>query len=105
MRQFLFCFTLFLSTVLSAQFSIGKINKDSLLKVVETGPEDTGKVNAYLSLSRYYRTKDAEKSLDYCKQADILAEKLSFPKGRAKAENSIAVYYKGKNKNDSALKH
>ncbi|HET6990117.1 MAG TPA: SpoIIE family protein phosphatase, partial [Bacteroidia bacterium] len=93
------------SLFLRAQFAMGKINKDSLLNVIKSGPNDTGKINAYLSLGKYYRLKDPEKSLSYAQDANWLSAKLSFPKGRAKAENSIAVYYKAKSNNDSVLSH
>jgi serine phosphatase RsbU (regulator of sigma subunit) len=105
MRQLFLLISFFFFANLPAQMVMGKINKDSLEKVVASGIEDTGKVNAYLGLGRYYRMKDAEKSLSYFQQGDQLAAKLSFIKGRAKAHNSIAVYYKGKNQNDSMFAH
>jgi serine phosphatase RsbU (regulator of sigma subunit) len=105
MHRILLLLFFLLSTILPAQFVTGKINKDSLLTVVEKGKDDTGKVNAYLALGRYFRSKDAKKSFGYAIKAEALAAQLSFPKGRAKAENSIAVYYVGKNENDSIFRH
>jgi serine phosphatase RsbU (regulator of sigma subunit) len=105
MRIYPLLIFLFLFQAGKSQFVMGKINKDSLLKVVQLNKEDTGTVNAYISLGRYFRSRDPQKSLEYSMKAEYLSRKINFPKGRAKAENNIAVYYIGQNKNDSAFRH
>ena len=59
--------------------------QDSLKNIIHTAPDDTGKVNALVSLAMelvQYQIKDAEK---YANQAIELSQKINFPKAEAKA--------------------
>ncbi|MES2761193.1 MAG: ATP-binding protein [Bacteroidota bacterium] len=61
------------------------IERDSLLHIVTTAPEDTVKANALVALGTnlvQYQINDAEK---YAHQAIELAQSINFPKAEAKA--------------------
>ncbi len=78
---------LVLCCILIQAFSYAQKNaeRDSLLQIVNTAPEDTNKANALVALASnlvQYQIKDAEK---YSNQAIALAQKIDFKKAEAKA--------------------
>lgn len=77
-------FRLFLLPVLFL-FSVPAIAQpdyiDSLQNVIKTGKNDTGKVNAYGELAWEMASADGNKSLEYARQGNMLAQQLNFWRG------------------------
>src|SRR3989338_6443390 len=78
---------------------------DSLLKELPKMPDDTNKVNALGDISFNYRTIDGEKGILYAEKCLELAKKIDYPKGIAKAYNSMGTCYKAVSNYPMALKN
>ena len=63
--------------------------KDSLLKVLQTLPEDTNKVNVLNELSAICRENDSKKAFEFANQAVSIAQKVNFLKGKARGLFSL----------------
>ncbi|OGS77981.1 MAG: hypothetical protein A3D31_13435 [Candidatus Fluviicola riflensis] len=68
-------------------------------------PDDTNKVNALGDISFNYRTIDGEKGILYAEKCLELAKKIDYPKGIAKAYNSMGTCYKAVSNYPMALKN
>lgn len=64
---------------------------DSLLRVLASAPEDTGKVWLYCNLGRQLYTSETEKAMEYARKGEALSRELHFPRGEAKAVNLVGV--------------
>lgn len=87
---------LFLTTVLSGFSQNAQI--DSLKKIVETGAKDTTMVNTFIVLSNaVLQNDDLTGFLNYSEQANELATRINFNKGKAYALKNIGIsyYYSG----------
>ena len=58
-------------------------NVDSLLKVLKTSPDDTGKVIVYRMLTGLVKNTDPEVAISYGNAGVDLGKKLQFDKGIA----------------------
>ena len=77
----------------------------TLTSKLQTGPNDTGKVNTYYSVSRFYWDKDADSVLLMGQQGLQLATTLQFEKGMALCNLTIGVGYGMKGMYPQALDH
>lgn len=77
---------------------------DSLLRVVQSLPDDTGKVNTLNILSKKHFGSDPDKTITYGQQAADLATKLDFKPGLALASKNIGIGYFNKGDYINALK-
>ncbi len=75
---------------------------DSLIKVVQTMPEDTLKVATYGTLYEKLMFRDPELSYTYAKKAYQLSETLNYPRGIAIGHLHFADYHKDRGNIDSA---
>jgi len=95
-------FFLFLSQFSSAQ----NHNLDSLLSALKTSKEDTTKINILNSICREQKNiGDFEKANQYGNQALLLAKRLSFKKGEAKAYNNLGIIFESQGDAENALKN
>ena len=78
---------------------------DSLLKELPKMPDDTNKVIALGDISFNYRIIDSEKGISYGEQCLELAKKINYPRGIAKAYNSLGTCYKANSNYPMALKN
>ncbi|HWY33946.1 MAG TPA: hypothetical protein VNX68_04825, partial [Nitrosopumilaceae archaeon] len=79
---------------------------DSLLALLKTDKEDTGKITHLTSLSRRYNDiGEFKKSLPYSKQALELSQKIGFKYGITKSYNSIGIIYMLQSNYPEALKN
>ena len=90
MKYIILLFLTFCYTLSSAQNYA-----DSLIKVIETMPEDTAKANRYNSLSLALIKSDTAKFFHYSNKATELSEKLNFDFGLAEANRykGLLAYY------------
>lgn len=78
---------------------------DSLLSVLKTAKEDTGKVNTFNGLSlEIQRTANYSVSKKYADDALLLAEKINFKKGIAVSHVNIGNIYRAQGNYSDALK-
>ena len=83
---FLFSFTSVLSNCYASKLS----KTDSLLTVLKSTKEDTGKVNILNNLGKLLiKTSENDKAMTYLQQSKKLAEKINFKKGLAGAYQNI----------------
>ncbi|HEY0750478.1 MAG TPA: hypothetical protein VGD26_04955, partial [Chitinophagaceae bacterium] len=79
---------------------------DSLLQVLETSKEDTGKINTIFELGLQYYTKDRpEELLRLGNQALKLSKQLHFEKGTGLAHLLISKHFHKKKNYDEAFKN
>ena len=79
---------------------------DSLMNILKTATEDTGKVNGLNALGRrFWETKQYEEGRKYSNEALLLAEKLAYKKGIAFAYNNIGLTYLHQGKYPEAIKN
>ena len=76
---------------------------DSLLGLLNTSVEDTGKVQLYANLSSSIRFTDPAKAIEYGQQGILLARKLDFNKGIAACYLNVSTAYIFSDKLDTAL--
>lgn len=77
--------------------------KDSLLRVVARNQPDTHSLKAVTILYKlYFNEGDFKTSLQYCRQALQLTEKLGFPEKQARIAYSMGLNYTNQNMYDSA---
>jgi signal transduction histidine kinase len=89
----------------AAPFAACAQNKtaDSLIKKLTATKQDTGRVILLNKIAFALYSTDYQKSLDYCKQADTLAGKLNYTKGRALNAHIQGVVYTFKDDYVTAL--
>ena len=92
----------FLSIPSFAQLSV---KKDSLLKVLETLPDDTNKVNLLNKLSSMCRANDSENSIKYANQSLNLSRRVKYVKGEGRALDMIGQTNRILGNYDQALKY
>src|SRR5258706_1621773 len=79
---------------------------DSLLIVLETAKDDTGRVNCLNELAwQLSLLGDNEQSLNYGKAGLALAESLHYKIGISKASNTIGNYHSKKGNYPEAIKY
>lgn len=93
-------FLLFITTFVNSQ---ELMNKDSLLDVIKTAKEDTGKVLLYISIGQQYENNLPDSAIYYYTQARLLSEKLNYTTGIIKFINNITYVYNSQGKLDSSL--
>lgn len=98
-------FSLIVFPVVSLAQLQGQPFIDSLLKELPKMPDDTNKVIALGDISFGYRTIDSEKGILYAEKCLELAKKINYPKGIAKAYNSLGTCYKANSNYPMALKN
>ncbi len=81
---------LFVFSSLSAQF---KINKDSLIKVINNNNEDIETTNALNQLAKYYFDINIDSAVIFGEKAFELSKKLSYQKGIADSRRNIGRAY------------
>ena len=79
--------------------------KDSLLLLIRTGKEDTGKVNALNALATQLRLRNTDTSLTLSNQALELSKKLNDIKGIGNSEHMIGLLDRLKGNLPQALRH
>src|ERR1700741_5283610 len=91
----------------STFFSIAQNkNIDSLLNLLKSDKEDTNKVkHLHVLCIEYQNIGDYETALTDEKQTLILAQKLNWKKGEAKANNSIGIIFMNQGNYHEALKN
>src|SRR6266446_3960086 len=77
---------------------------DSLVNLVQSSPDDTGKVNTLNLISKKYFNSDPDKTITYGQQAADLATKLNFKPGLSLANKNIGIGYFNKGDYINALK-
>ncbi len=78
-------------------------NFDSLSAVLDSLPEDTNKVNAYLTEFRPLMMSNGEAAMELTERAMALAIKLGYKKGEAESIRMQGVYYMINGANELAL--
>ncbi|MEO7044271.1 MAG: ATP-binding protein [Ferruginibacter sp.] len=78
-------------------------NIDSLKKTLALTKEDTGRVNVYLEISKYYNYKYPDSVLDYGNSGLALARKLNFKKAEIIALNQLGEAWNSKGNYPKAL--
>lgn len=78
---------------------------DSLVKIAQSSPDDTAKVNTLNLISKKYFNSDPDKTITYGEQAMELATKLNFNNGLAFAYKNMGVGYFNKGSYIDALKY
>jgi two-component sensor histidine kinase/tetratricopeptide (TPR) repeat protein len=78
---------------------------DSLLALLKTDKEDTNKVKHLVDLSNTYLLQENDKSLNYGKQALLLAQAINFKEGVAAAFNNIGMSYYNEENFPEAIKN
>ncbi|WP_299460768.1 tetratricopeptide repeat protein [uncultured Microscilla sp.] len=89
----------------SPVFSQRLAEKDSLLQLLQTLPDDTNKVNVLNRLCYLCRANDSKNALVYGKRAVTLSEKLDFPKGVALSYFNQGRVYRILGKYNEAILH
>lgn len=69
------------SIVSSAQQTRTRIVVDSLLQLLTTSKEDTGKAMIFLTLASLYETNNQDSALYFLQKGKVLSEQLNFDKG------------------------
>ena len=105
MKTTLLLSLLMLPCILMAQPRQGKALIDSLLQVITTAEEDTGKVNLLNGLSYGYSTVDPGEGIKYGRQALQLATTLNWRKGIAWSNNSLGANSYRKSDYPAALEY
>ncbi len=82
MRTLAFIFILFFCS--ESELFAKKINKDSLIKILNSNSADTAKISACLVLSASFKETSSDSSLFYCKLAAGFIKPTTFPKWKAK---------------------
>ncbi|OJJ16110.1 hypothetical protein BKI52_35680 [marine bacterium AO1-C] len=77
--------------------------KDSLLKVLKTLPEDTSKVNLLNRLSFICRINDSQNAFKLGKQSLLLSRKIAYKKGVAAANYNLGLISRISGKYDDAI--
>ena len=101
MKKTLF-FLLFSLPIAIVSFS-QQPNIDSLINIVTTAKDDTGKVIAYRMLTGLSQNTNPSKAVAYGKAGVLLGKKIGFDKGVAGCFLNIAGSYSAAGKLDSAL--
>jgi signal transduction histidine kinase len=78
-------------------------SKDSLIRVINSLPDDTNKVNALFDLSMSVQKEDSVASVTYAHYTLVLAEKLKFVKGQALAYYAMGRLSHEYNEHDKAI--
>ena len=97
------CILLLLSLLLSYSLPAQVLNKDSLLRLLTTAKDDTGKVHLLFSLSDQYETSEPEKAKKYSRWAGQLSNKLNFEPGVFKHYRHLAYISAYQSQYDSLL--
>ncbi len=97
----LFLFSGFFSLICYAEDN----GAESLLQKLQTGSEDTIRVNTLNQLSKFFFNSDPDKSILYGNQATELATQLNFKPGLAYAFKHIGIAYFNKGDYKEALKY
>ena len=79
--------------------------KDSLLNVLKTLPDDTNKVNVLNKMCYLCNANDSENAFKYGKQALSLSRNLDFKKGIATANYNLGLVSRISGKYDDAIKY
>ena len=66
---------------------------DSLEKLISKSASDSNRVNQLNQLSRLLLNSNPEQSMSYANEANSLAEKINFQRGKALALKNIGMYY------------
>mgnify|MGYP000979581104 FL=1 len=66
---------------------------DSLLKLVNSGKDDSVKVNALLALNKEYLGTSPTEAIRYAQLAKELSEKINYHRGRAYAYKGLGLVY------------
>src|ERR1043165_671423 len=77
---------------------------DSLVSLVQSSPDDTGKVNTLNLISKKYFNSDPDKAITYGERAADLSTKINFKPGLALANKNIGIGYFNKGDYINALK-
>lgn len=80
------------------------MNKDSLLKVLQTAKEDTNKVLTYINTGQQYENNQPDSAVYYYTQARLLSEKLNYTVGVIKYISNVTYVLNLKGQLDSSLK-
>ena len=78
---------------------------DSLLKELPKQKEDTNKVKVLNTISGEYRYINADEGIKYGQQSLVLAEKLQWKKGKARANQNLGLNYEVKSDHPKALEN
>jgi signal transduction histidine kinase len=83
------------------------INRDSLLSVVKTQPDDTNKVNTLqlLAMNYFNQSRDYTKVGEFAWKELALSQKLNYEKGLANSYSFIGSWYGYKGNKEMALFH
>ncbi len=82
-----------------------QVQIDSMIRLVLSAAEDTGKVNLLNRISFLYSSSDQESGIRYGRQSLALAERIQWDIGRAGAYNAIGANYQLRSETDSALEN
>lgn len=104
MRFFFILLFVFASCLVSAQKK-GTALIDSLVGNIALFKEDTNKLILLEKISYAYSTINPDSGIKYGQQIMTLAEKLKWPRGVAKANNSIAINYEAKSNHEIAIEY
>lgn len=80
-------------------------NTDSLIKALQTMPDDTNKVFTYQTIAYQYLTTELDSTINYGTRGLKLSNALQFSKGIVRCLNVLGNYYERKTKYDLALEH
>jgi len=105
MRNAGFIFLLLFLVCPAFLFPQGNRQQDSLIQLIATSKEDSGKVKKLLNLGRIYRETDYKKASETFQTAYQLALKVRYAKGQINALNSIADQYWNNTNYEQAIKY
>ena len=95
--------TILFAFVWSIGFTQSKQQVDSLLKLLNTEIADTTKLKVYTKIGNYYIDNNADKAIEYFKNAINLSEKLNNNLAVARNQNNIGYCYLLKGDFDKSL--
>jgi two-component system, NarL family, sensor kinase len=90
-------------TPIAAQMITG-LNKDSIIRLIKSTPDDTIKVDRFIVLGQQYENNVPDSAIYYYKQANELSRKLNYPKGIIRYINNYTAVLNVQGKFDESLK-